>query len=247
MPKNEYATLESQLGDEICGAEDTEEMFWLREADDYDSMVALGNALAGQYRFREAIDIYNRASGIRSDESLLFIRIAGANLTLFRFEEAKANYDRALEKGAAPVSVAFYMGILNYLRGDYTASRECFENSLPTESGEMKIAIIYWHTLACYRGNHECTLLSEYSSDMDVGHHLAYKRVVDIFCSKRENVADDLNNPLDKAIFIYGMSVYYEYRDEIIKSKEYLNRVLENNEVWPCVSYLAAWNDVNHH
>lgn len=53
MP-DKYASMDSQLGYAECEVEDTEEMFWLRELDDYQSMVSLGNALAGQYRFQDA-------------------------------------------------------------------------------------------------------------------------------------------------------------------------------------------------
>ncbi|MDE7366296.1 MAG: hypothetical protein K2N24_02950 [Lachnospiraceae bacterium] len=35
------ATLESQLYDAPCTIEDTEEMFWLRESDDYQSKISL--------------------------------------------------------------------------------------------------------------------------------------------------------------------------------------------------------------
>lgn len=37
MGEVRYASLKSQPGREPCLAEDTEEMFWLRESDDYES------------------------------------------------------------------------------------------------------------------------------------------------------------------------------------------------------------------
>ena len=66
------ASLDSQLGTARCEAEDTEELFWLRESDDYQSKAALGNALSAQYRFREAAESYlsaARAAG-RFDRAL---------------------------------------------------------------------------------------------------------------------------------------------------------------------------------
>lgn len=42
MP-DKYASMDSQLGYVECEVEDMEEMFWLRELDDYQSMVSLGN------------------------------------------------------------------------------------------------------------------------------------------------------------------------------------------------------------
>lgn len=49
MDEEKHASLESQLGNAPCLCEDTEEMFWLRESDDYESRVKLGNLLSGQY------------------------------------------------------------------------------------------------------------------------------------------------------------------------------------------------------
>ena len=40
MGEGRNASLKSQLGREPCLAEDTEEMFWLRESDDYESKTA---------------------------------------------------------------------------------------------------------------------------------------------------------------------------------------------------------------
>ena len=65
MP-DKYASMDSQLGYAECEVEDTEEMFWLRELDDYQSMVSLGNALVGQYRFQDAIEVYEKASRIKA-------------------------------------------------------------------------------------------------------------------------------------------------------------------------------------
>ena len=50
MNEGKYTTLESQLANAPCLCEDTEEMFWLREAYDL---------LSGQYRFREALNAYH--------------------------------------------------------------------------------------------------------------------------------------------------------------------------------------------
>lgn len=89
MDEVKYTSLESQLGNAPCLCEDTEEMFWLRESDDYGSRVQLGNLLSGQYRFREALDAYCFAKKIRDDDPMLYIRLGGASLTLWRFDEAK--------------------------------------------------------------------------------------------------------------------------------------------------------------
>ena len=83
------ASLESQLGFGICEVLDTEEMFWLRQNDDYQSKLLLGNKLAAQYRFRDAVNAYREAEHIRSDDPGLFQNLGGALLTLRQFREAE--------------------------------------------------------------------------------------------------------------------------------------------------------------
>ena len=95
-----YASPESQYdgAGEVPG--DTEEMFWLRMQDDYASRLKLGNLLVRQYRYREAVGLYRMAERIRRDDPMLYLRLGGACLTLFRFEDALAASLREVE---APV------------------------------------------------------------------------------------------------------------------------------------------------
>lgn len=46
--KQNKASLESRFEGAPSDVEDTEEMFWLRRSDDYQSKIALGNALSAQ-------------------------------------------------------------------------------------------------------------------------------------------------------------------------------------------------------
>ena len=82
--ENNYATLESQLGNDICTAKDTEEIFWLRMSDDYQSKVKAGDLLVKQYRFKDAITEYQNALRIKKDDFMLYIKLGGAYLTLFK-------------------------------------------------------------------------------------------------------------------------------------------------------------------
>jgi tetratricopeptide (TPR) repeat protein len=243
------AGLDSQLLDAPCFVEDTEDMFWLREADDYQSRVDCGNALAAQYRFKEAVEAYKNALKIRSDDWKLLNRLAGAELTLRRFDEAMARYHRCLELGVDKKVIAYPLGIGCYLQKDYETAATWFEHCLPCDD-EMAIAVIYWHTLSCYRFNHVPTLLNAYHADMQVGHHTTYQLAVSVFCGELdlevalkqvEHEADDLNY----VIGLYGLCRYLESIGKKNESLMYLDQLLKRDKFWPCISYLAAWNDAN--
>ena len=133
MENRKYASLKSQMDDDLCEVEDTEEIFWLRESDDYDSKVKLGNALVGQYRYKDAIEAYQSAMQIRSDDKLLYIRIAGAFLTIGQFNNAYGAYFDAIRHGATEKSIAYYIGIWHYLKEEYSAAAECFLKCMPCD------------------------------------------------------------------------------------------------------------------
>ena len=110
----------------------------------------------------------------------------------------------------------------------------------------MKIAIIYWHTLAAFRGSFTPELLQEYQADMDVGHHTAYKKAVSVFAGECEwSQVSATNRALDDAVLFYGLSVYLEKLGETAEVEHYIDETLKQEAVWPCISYLAAWNDRN--
>lgn len=231
MSEFKYASFESQHCGAVCEVDDNEDMFVLRNSEDYESFVSLGNMLAGQYRFTEAVEAYEKALEIKSD-AMLFIRIAGANLSLFRFDEAKKYYDKALDKGALPATVNFYYGMWYYLKGDYASAAKSLTECYPCDD-EMKISVIYWQTMASIKAGISPALLKDVDS-VKVKYHTAYKNITLLF--KGDLSIKDIKvseNPLNSAIENYGLYIY-------TGEKRYLERCLDNKSVWPCIACLAA-------
>lgn len=247
MGEVKYASLESQLGNAPCLCEDTEEMFWLRESDDYESQVKLGNLLSGQYRFHEAIDTYCSAEKIRADDPMLYIRLGGAYLTLRNFDESKQAYDKSCSLSDSEKPAAYQMGVWHYLQGNYQDAADRFAKVLPC-GDEMKIAILYWNALCCMRGNLPDKLLTTYRDDMQVGHHTAYQSAVEVFlgildAEEALRQAEQDKNDLNAVVAMYGIAGYLEHCGNRAEAKEVMKSLLKRESVWPCISYLAAWND----
>ncbi|QTQ14034.1 tetratricopeptide repeat protein [Treponema parvum] len=248
MGEVKYASLESQLGNAPCLCEDTEEMFWLRESDDYESRVKLGNLLAGQYRFREAIDAYRAAKKIRADDPMLYISLGGAYLTLRHFDEAKKAYGKSRSLGGNEKFAAYPIGVWHYLQGNYREAADYFAKVLPC-GDEMKIAILYWNALCCMRENLPDKLLATYRDDMQVGHHTAYRSAVEVFLGKRPaeealRQAEQDKNDLNAVVSMYGIAVYLEHGGKKTEAEEVIKSLFRRESAWPCISYLAAWNDM---
>lgn len=241
------ASLESQIGTAPLEAEDTEEMFWLRQNDDLQSKVTLGNMLSSRYRYREAIDVWSRVVKEHQTETSLYLRIGAAYLTIFDLEESLHAFEKYLDNGGSERDILYPLGIRSYLKGDYEKSAEYFEKMLPC-GAEMLIAVIYWHLLCDLRSGGDMAFLHHYDSGMDAGHHGAYKLVVSVLAGEKDidealsEISEDTGD-LDYCIAGYGLYCILKSRGE--DASGLMDKILSRSEVWPSVSYLAAWNDHN--
>jgi len=247
MAKIEKASLESQLFGRPCPIADTEEMFWLRMSDDYQSKCRLASLLVGQYRYRDAIRVYEQAVRIRGDDPQLYLRLGGSYLTLFEFDKARLAYQRAQALDAQEKALRFPLGVWHYLLGQYEAAAERFAACLPCDN-ELKIAVLYWHMLSCLGAKKPLSLKSEFDPGMDVGHHGAYKLAVRVLCGLLEadealltikEEADGLNY----VIAAYGLAVYLRSRGDAKRADELTRSLLQKESVWPCIAYLAALSE----
>ncbi len=249
MNQNKKASLESQLYGEICYAYDTEEMFWLRQNDDYQSKVKLGLLLSGQYRYHEAIDAFLLAGKVKADDASLYTRLGGAYLTTFSFEEAKKAYNTAISLGASEKFIAYPLGVWHYLVGDYDTAAKIFPECLPC-GGEMKIAVIYWEMLSSLKCGKSPTLVDEYHDEMDVGHHTAYKFAVSVMLGRTDTGAalKSLKGEKDDLSYVvasYGIAEYLIATEKDEEGKKLISELLKRKNVWPCISYLAALREQN--
>ena len=145
-------------------------------------------------------------------------------------------------------TAAFQMGIWNYLQGNYKEATEAFSDVLPCED-EMKIVILYWNMICSIRGKLPNPWKDMYQEEMQVGHHTAYLTAVKVFLGKLSAHAaleearqdqDDLN----AVIAMYGIAIGLEACGEKEAAEETRKLLLQRRSVWPCISYLAAWNDI---
>ena len=241
-----YATIESQLGAELCTVEDTEEITALRAQK---AWAALGTALCAQYRYREAADAFGKALRETPEDLLLLQRFAGANLTLRRFVQAKEAYRKCLALGAPKEKIAYPLGVAYDLEGAYGKAAEAFAQCYPCDE-EQEIANLYWHTFSACRAGIPTELLGTYREGMQIGHHIAYEQTVRLFLGRitaQEALAwlAQERDELNIVIGAYGICGYLESRGRTEDCLRLREALLTHTTFWPCISYLAAWNDAN--
>lgn len=207
----------------------------------------LGDALTGQYRYREAAAAYEQAICNAPEDMRLWKRFAGASLTVGNFAAAEDGYRRCLELGAEESDITYCLGFSRYIQRQYAAAAGFFAAGYPCDE-EQEIALIYWHTLSACRAGIRKQLLENFHTGMQIGHHIAYEKIVSMFyglISPQDVEAwiGEESDELNLVIALYGMSVYYESIGQQENHDRTLKALLSHDRYWPCLSYLAAWWD----
>ncbi len=239
---------ESQWGDAPCSVGDTAEIAALRERRDPDGVLALGDALSRQLRYREAAEVFGRYIALRPGDFAGYRRRAARELALLRVEEAREDFLRARELGENPVEIAYRLGICAYLAEDYAQACAQFEQCWPQCGEELGIGAMYWHALASIRRGVPSALLGEYRERMQVGHHTAYEKAVRVLtgadsCEALLRRLERETDGLEYVIALYGVCVLLQGEGRKAEYARWSRSLLERDEFWPCLAYLAAWND----
>ena len=239
------ASRASQLGGEVCAAEDTEEMFWLRRNDDAQSRIELARLLAGQFRYRESLPVLEEALALCPGDASIWSRIGSTRLTLLDFDGSLAAFRQSLRCGAREEALSYPLALRDYLLGNYDEAAGRFAKCLPCD-GETAVAMICWHTLSRIRGGKTPELLGQYR-ELSPGHHTAYVQALKLFdgAATPSEIEEYLASAsdLDFVIAGYGLYRYRAREGQTDGNRTLLGQILSRESVWPCTSALAAWND----
>lgn len=244
-----HASAVSQLEGAPCGMEDTPEVSALRGARSYEDFLALGDALCYQLRYREAIEVYGLAAVMSPKRPEAYRRRAGRYLTTLQPALAMDDLMRCRILGGEARDLSYRMGLCLYLAGEYREAMEEFEADYAQWDDEMRIALIYWHTLSAWRGGGEPVLLRDgYHREMAVGHHTAYELCM-AAASEHMGISDGLKllaeteEDLEYAILAYGLAGCLVRQGQEDQAKTLLQDILRRDRFWISYAYLAAWND----
>lgn len=151
--------------------------------------------------------------------------------------------------GGEARDLSYRMGLCLYLAGEYREAMEEFEADYAQWDDEMRIALIYWHTLSAWRGGGEPVLLRDgYHREMAVGHHTAYELCMAaasgcIGISDGLKLLAETEEDLEYAILAYGLAGCLVRQGQEDQAKTLLQDILRRDRFWISCAYLAAWND----
>ena len=235
-------------GREPCQIPDSPEVAALRGAEDYDGLLALGKALCFQLRYREAVEVYDRAAVLCPTDIRAYRQRAARYLTTLRPEDAICDLLRCRALGGDEMDLSYRLGLCRYLTGAYRQAMAELETCYPLCDEEMGIAAMFWHTLSAWRAGEAPGLLRHYRPGMAVGHHTAYDfcmalaaGFVDLRAAEARLKAE--KSDLEYSILAYGVSGYLEHTGKDRAAEALRERLLRRDSFWITYCYIAAWND----
>ena len=238
-----HASLLSQLEGKEESVPDTLEIKELRSKEPtLMNLMELGKALSFSLRYREAIDVYKKALEIDKDNLKCKRLLAGRYLSTLQLDSALEVFSWCLSHGGDALDIRYRRGLAYYYKGEYRSAKNEFECVMDLSNPEMKIALIYWHSLSSLKLGEKPSMVNHEIRKCDVGHHRSYFDGVAYLSgeiSEEELVALAESEECDMEYSIKMYALYVVKRDKVI-----LRKILRRGEYWFCFSSLAAWNEI---
>ncbi|MGH2585570.1 MAG: tetratricopeptide repeat protein [Dehalococcoidia bacterium] len=261
MPEETRARLEAQL--------DAARVEAAARPDDPDALIWLGRRTAYLGNYREAIETFSEGIA-RWPEDPRFHRHRGhRQITLRRFDDAVANFERAAvliadrpdetEPDGQPnprdiptstlhFNVWYHLGLARYLRGELepalVAYRECLAVS---GNPDALVATSHWLSMTLRRVGRDAeaaAVLAPISTEMDVIENGAYHRLLLLY--KGELSPDDLletpansNAALHDGTVGYGIGNWHLYNGRQEEALDWFRRIYAGPQ-WAAFGFIAA-------
>ncbi len=152
-----------------------------------ENLLALAGALCFQLRYKEAAEVYDKILAGAPSNYAANRKLALCMLKTRNFGKARELLAVCDRLNPASLDVIYRQGLCEFYDGNFERAEEYFLNCYPLtrDNGDMYIAVIYWHLLTLVRlGKDTAAALAEYSSDIQIGHHVGYLLTCKLFAGE---------------------------------------------------------------
>ncbi len=218
--------------------------------DDPEALILYGRALAGLWRYRDAIDVYTRGIAARPDDAALYRHRGHRYITTRKFDAAVADLERAAALETGDYDIWYHLGLAHYLRGEFaeaeTAYRKCRDAA--KDEGSV-IAVSNWLYLALRRQGRSADaaqVLDGIREGMAAGENGAYYGLLLFYKGMKkesELEAAAASSDLDLATTGYGLACWHLANNETDRAFALFERILAV-PYWPAFGYIAAEAEV---
>jgi Flp pilus assembly protein TadD len=114
-------------------------------------LIRQGIAQSGARQFREAIATFSRGLAIAPNDAMLYRWRGHRHLSVREFDRAAADLAKGLALDSTNYGIWYHLGVLRYVRGDFTGAAAAFARAQPLapDAGELAGATDWrWMSLA---------------------------------------------------------------------------------------------------
>lgn len=216
--------------------------------DDFNLVVALGDALAFQMRYNEAIECFEKACAMRPDDYAVRRKRAGRYLTTLNLDKAEKEFAWCLEKAQDKLDPLYMSGCCKYYQGEYEKAKSVFDEcvELARDNGDMYVASLFW-AIACdvQLGKSVADDIAKFHGDIQIGHHTGYLQTLKLFAGAPLAECDNIpkEDELQLCIFTYGVHLYYKHEKNAFLADAFLAGTLKLDTYFSAFAYLGAYTE----
>jgi Flp pilus assembly protein TadD len=209
-----------------------------------DKIIALGVAQSGVRQFREAIETFTRGMAIAPSNAMLYRWRGHRYLSVREFDKAMTDLTRALVLDSTNYGALYHLGIVRYLRGDFTGAADAFRRAQPLapEAGELAGSTDWlWMSLSrAGRGAEAKAMLDRRPDSLKVAN--AYAQRLRLY--RGEIGPDQVFTPADTAdvqvaTLSYGLGNWYLLRGDTAQARRFFERAIASGG-WPGFGFIVS-------
>jgi tetratricopeptide (TPR) repeat protein len=207
-------------------------------------LIDLGVAQSGARQFREAIATFTRGLAIEPNNALLLRWRGHRYLSVREFDRAFDDFTRGGGIDSTIYGIWYHLGIVQYLRGDFSAAAASFAKAQPIapDAGELAGSTDWlWMSLSrAGRGAEAKAMLDRRPDSKPVTN--AYTRRLQLY--RGEIGPDAVVTPADTdevqiATLAYGLGNWYLVRGDKAQARKWFERSIQSGG-WPGFGFIVS-------
>ena len=207
-------------------------------------IIDLGVAESGARQFREAIATFTRGLEIEPDHALLLRWRGHRYLSVREFDRAFADLTRGSRLDPTVYGIWYHLGVLQFVRGDFSAAAESFGKAQPLapDAGELAGSTDWlWMSLSRAGRHAEAKAMLERRPDNKPVSN-AYTRRLQLY--RGEIGPEKLITPADTedvqvATLAYGLGNWHLVRGDAAQARAAFERSVQSGG-WPAFGFIAS-------
>ena len=207
-------------------------------------IIDLGIAESGARQFREAIATFTRGLEIEPNNALLLRWRGHRYLSVREFDRAFADLTRGAALDPAIYGIWYHLGVIQYIRGDFSAAAESFAKAQPIapDAGELAGSTDWlWMSLSrAGRAADAKAMLDRRPDNKPVTN--AYTRRLQLYRGEigPESVVTAADtDELQVATLAYGLGNWHLVRGDKAQARTWFERSIQSGG-WPAFGFIAS-------